>query len=112
MEMTERTIGFVTVVSLNGKVDSVQAPAVQEDLQRILRSGKKYLVLDFGGVSFIASMGLRMLLILAKQAKSLNGRIVLSRLSPSVHKILEIAGFLPYFDVCDSQEEAVRAMLE
>ncbi|MCE5243059.1 MAG: STAS domain-containing protein [Syntrophobacteraceae bacterium] len=112
MEVIERTIGFINIVSLNGKVDSVQTPAVQRKLLQLLQSGKKYLILDFGEVSFIASMGLRMLLILAKQAKPLHGRIILCRMSPSVHKVLEIAGFLPYFDICESVEEATRAMLD
>ena len=111
MEIAEIVTGFVTVVSLKGRVDSIHAPVIQEYVLRLIWSGKKHLILDFEGVTFLASAGLRMLLNVAKQIKPLHGRIILSRLPPAVQKILELAGFLPFFEVCGSLEDAADAML-
>jgi anti-anti-sigma factor len=111
MDVTETAAGFVTVVSLNGNLDSAGTPSVQEYLERLLRTGKKFLILDFAGVSLITSMGLRMLVILARQIKPIHGRIILACLSPMPRKVLEVAGFLPFLEVCETLEHAKDAMI-
>jgi anti-anti-sigma factor len=51
------------------------------------------LVLDFSRVSYISSMGLRVLLVAAKQMRACNARIAIAALQPVVSEIFAIARF-------------------
>jgi stage II sporulation protein AA (anti-sigma F factor antagonist) len=62
-------------------------------------SGERRLVIDLGGVAYISSAGLRVLLLVAKRLKPPAGALVLCGLGPSVRTVLELAGFLPLFAV-------------
>jgi anti-sigma B factor antagonist/stage II sporulation protein AA (anti-sigma F factor antagonist) len=51
------------------------------------------LVLDFSGVEYISSMGLRVLLLAAKDLRARNARIGVAALRPIVKEIFDIARF-------------------
>lgn len=96
-DFTETVRGDCTVVALTGKLDAATTPGIQAALLDRIRGGHKYLGLDFSGVSYLASSGLRMLLVLARTTTELEGRIVLCGLSPTMRDTLEVVGFLPNF---------------
>jgi anti-anti-sigma factor len=60
---------------------------------------------DFGGVSYISSAGLRVLLVAAKRLRAGRGTLVLCALGDPVRQVFDLAGFLPLFTV-----EATRAL--
>lgn len=51
------------------------------------------MVLDFGGVEYISSVGLRVLMIAAKAMKGHGARIILAAPQPVVAEILSISRF-------------------
>ncbi len=66
------------------------------------------LVLDLAGVDYISSMGLRVLLMAAKQSRAQNTRIAVAALQPVVKEIFDIARFNHVLEAFTS----VRAALE
>jgi len=110
MEIIEKTSGSITIVYLKGRLDTVTAPAVESRLLEMFQEGKKYMVLDFQGVNYLASAGMRVLLSLAKRIKNLSGRLMLTALLPAIHDVLSITGFLPYFEIHETVDKAVEAM--
>jgi anti-sigma B factor antagonist len=88
--------GDVLVAAPVGKIDHPNAQRLQEALAPILDAavlGGNALVLDFSGVEYISSMGLRVLLIAAKQLRAVNARIAVAALQPVVKEIFDIARF-------------------
>ena len=70
----------MTVVAVAGEIDGSSAPSLQEKiLPLLLQDGS--LVLDLGAVTYMSSAGLRMLLLLYRQAATQNGRVALAGLT-------------------------------
>jgi len=110
MELLEKQKGDNTHITLSGKLDASTTPATEARLLELLRSGNKYLLLDFSSVTYLASSGLRMLLVVVKQIAALEGRLVLCNLDTTMRDTLEVTGFLPYFTLADNAEEGWKAL--
>jgi len=79
--------GTVTRASLNGKLDIAGALAIDMAFS-VLVGSRRAIVVDLSNVSFIASMGLRTLVIGAKTVAAKGGRMVLLSPTPDVAKVL------------------------
>lgn len=66
-------------------------------------------MLDFAGVDYISSAGLRVLMLAAKQAKAQGGFLALAAVQPLVQEILEISKFTLVLRILPSVREAVAA---
>lgn len=103
--------GDVTVAHLRGELNSSTAEMVQEGLLALAEPGCK-IVLDMSGVTYISSVGLRALLLLYRETKRQEGRIVLCGLTEMVYDTMFITGFLDFFetfDTCAEGEAGVSA---
>ena len=80
-----------TVFKLDGRLDTTTAPELE---QAINNEGDalKNLVLDFGGINYISSAGLRVLLGAQKKMNA-QGSMELINVNEDVMDILEMTGF-------------------
>jgi len=62
-------------------------------------AGAKTLVLDFGGLEFIASSGLRLLVVANKRAQAEGRKIVLRGLNDVVAEVFDVTGLKDVFDI-------------
>lgn len=86
------------------RVDHTTADAFQQALmppvRRMLDAGRS-IVIDMGSVEYMSSVGLRVLMLAAKEAKNRSTRIAVSGLQPAMREIFEISKFhlvLPTFE--------------
>ncbi len=107
----ETVQGDCVVLELEGKLDASTTPDIQSRLLEKIRNGQKYLALDFKAVSYMASSGLRMLLVLATTTADLEGRLVLCSLDQTILDTLTLVGFLPNFQIA-ADSAAALALLE
>ena len=109
MDLSHRTLDNAVIVSPAGRIDQSSADALQSGLAPHLagctRDGVP-LVLDFSGVEYISSVGLRVLMLAARQAKAQDGRIAIAALKPLVKEVFEISRFNLVFKVFDTVEAA------
>lgn len=96
----------VTVVTMAGEIDGTTAARAQEILVPLLEQHAS-LVLDVSAVSFLSSAGLRMLLLVYRQALAKNGKVALAGLNEQIRDTMAITGFLKFFLVCESVDAAV-----
>lgn len=82
---------------LEGRISSANAEELQRELLQVLEGApERELELDAGGLEYISSAGLRVLMLLArKQGNALTVRNV----SPEVYNILDITGFTSILNV-------------
>ena len=109
MELTCCDIGTVRVLSVQGRIDHARAADFQQALAAHLidcNAHGQALVLDFGAVDYVSSIGLRALMLAAKQVKAQNGRIAIAALTPVVSEVFQISRFNLVFNVYDSVEAA------
>lgn len=100
--------GNVVVIHASGRVDSATAPVFEHALMSALDDGGYQLVVDFAGVDYISSAGLRGLLVAGKRMRTLpNGKLVLCSLREQIRDVFEISGFLGIFSVTASLDAAI-----
>jgi anti-sigma B factor antagonist len=109
MEIQLENYGELTVAVLRGEVDGKSAPEVQGKLLPLLDFAGQ-VILDMQGVTFLSSAGLRVLFLLNRSAAACSGKVYLAGLSPEIKDTMSITGFLKFFQLADSVEEAIGAL--
>jgi len=107
MEIHHKKKDAVTVVSLQGSIDSLTAPKAMEYLNELMSGGSTKLVADLSGVDYTSSAGLRVLLAAVKTARSSGGDLYLAGIQPDVHKVLTLSGFTSILKVFPDVDAAV-----
>ena len=107
MELSINTFGHIGEISLNGRLDAASSNAVLEAFSDKALSGICNIVMDFSKLDYISSSGLRVLLMATKDLKAKNGRLVLYGVNSHVREVFNLAGFMPYFSMFGSREEAI-----
>ena len=110
LELDETSEAGVTVLSPWGRLDSDTSPKLGVRLDALAQTGHGRLVLDLGGIDFVSSAGLRVILAAMKKAQAAQGRFALCSLQPAVQEVLEIAGFSSLLSVHPGRGEALEAM--
>ncbi|MCW2840149.1 MAG: anti-anti-sigma factor [Aeromicrobium sp.] len=89
LAFTSERLDDATVLSIAGEIDMASADALRDQVAA-LDVAEGILVLDLAGVGFVDSSGLGALLGVKKQQEAAGGRLVLTRVSPAVARLLEI----------------------
>ncbi len=93
MELRMEYIGTTLVAKLNGEIDQSCAGEIRSALDReIQQRNIRNLILDFGGVSFMDSSGIGVIVGRYKLMQARGGKIMIIRPQPQVDKILELSG--------------------
>jgi len=92
MEIEKIQSGNKTTLNLNGRIDTVTSPKLQDALAEAL-SNTDEVELDFGGVDYVSSAGLRVLLFGQKKSQAEGKTMKLNNVSSEVMEVFEITGF-------------------
>ncbi len=98
-------------LSLKGRLDTATSPDLEQKLQKLLQGSGFKLVVDMSELEFISSIGLRVILMAAKRAKSGHGRMILCGLQPQIKEIFQLSGFLRILetqDLCSTAQRMVQ----
>ena len=96
MELSSSNLGPVRVLAAHGRLDHSHAKEFEAELAPHLvdcTPAGSPVVLDFANVAYISSVGLRVLLLAAKQVKSQQGRIAIAALTPIVSEVFQVSHF-------------------
>lgn len=108
MEIKHELLKRCVLFTVEGRIDSSTAPDLQQKMNGIIDQGNFKVVVDLRGVDFVSSAGLWVLVNAQKKCKRFNrGEVVLSGISQRVHDALNLAGFIPYFNIYDNTAKAV-----
>lgn len=79
-------------IALEGRMDSVTAPQLDEELKNSLGDCKE-LVIDFEKLDYLSSAGLRVLLS-AQKVMNKQGKMTICNVNPSIMEVFEVTGFV------------------
>ena len=99
MEIKKEQNGSVLKISLSGRLDAVTAPDLDKVVQNEL-TGITELTLDFTDLVYVASTGLRVLLLAQKRMKK-QGFMKLTHVNKDVKDVLEMTGFIDFLTIED-----------
>ena len=102
-----RQVGAVTVIRPSGRLDSGRVDVFSNALAAEIDQGRRRIVIDCEHTEFIASSGLRVLLVGRKRIDRHDGKLVICNMKPHVRSLFEVAGFIRIFDVVATADEAM-----
>ena len=110
MEITTRTRNDVTLVAFAGSLDSNTSPQAQQAIDAIIAGGGRKIVVDFSGLDYISSAGLRVLLGTAKKLNAAGGALRLFGLNETVKEVFQISGFATILTVKSTEDMALAGL--
>jgi anti-anti-sigma factor len=112
MDLVPASFANAIVLKPVGRIDHETAAGFREALVGHVRAcppAATHVILDFGEVEYIASVGLRALVLAAREAKAKGTSLAVAALQPTVKEIFDITRFGLVLDVFASVPEALRA---
>jgi anti-anti-sigma factor len=110
MEIQTRKEKSVVIVSVKGRMDALTAPEFEKSLSDLISKGETLFLLNFAGLDYISSAGLRSILATFKKLKEKQGKILFTGLQGPVEEVFKISGFHSIFNIVDSEETALKEM--
>ena len=108
IDIKEEKRGDVVILRLKGRLDAISSPCTEKKVFDCINSGKNKLLLDFEGVEYLSSAGVRMLLSTTKKLKTTSGKLVVCCVATNVLDLLKMSGFDHVLELSKNQEEGLR----
>ena len=100
----------IQIIEIEGYIDANGGEHILAECNRRIEEGGNRLVLNLEKSHLINSMGIMYLLEAADKAREAGGGMIFCGASPTIDKTFEIMGVLKVASICDSEEEAIRAI--
>jgi anti-sigma B factor antagonist len=105
----EEIEGGITNVVLRGRLDTAGAGAI--DLKfNVIAGAKRAVVVDLSNVAFMASLGIRLLVMGAKTIARKGGKLVILSPDENVHAVLKTAGIEQLIPIMFDRSAAIEAV--
>jgi anti-sigma B factor antagonist len=95
------------VVSCTGELDMATGPRLREAIDAISDAD---LIVDLGGLSFIDSTGISILLGTLRRFEEADKRLVVSCPPGAPRRVFELTGLEDVLEICDSRQDAETRM--
>jgi anti-sigma B factor antagonist len=110
LNISERQAGDVTVLDMSGKITIGEGSvALRTAIRRLLEEGKKRILLNLGGVSYIDSSGIGELVSSYTAINKEGGQLKLLNLTQKIKDLLTITKLLTVFDVYEREADALNS---
>lgn len=86
-----------TLLTLNGRLDTVNAVKFQQDIETLDLSDGAEVTVDCEALEYISSSGLRAFISLLKKTQKKGGSVKLLHLTPNVKEVFDMTAFSQLF---------------
>jgi anti-anti-sigma factor len=107
MQITEHAGAELVELRLTGRIDATWAEHLSTTIEKAVRGGAHRVVLNFEGVEYISSLGIRVLLVQYKLLMSVKGSLVITHPNEFCRNVLTTVGLSDIM-----ADDAVEAVLE
>jgi len=110
LNINERQAGDVTVLDMSGKITIGEGSvALRSAIRRLLEEGKKRILLNLAGISYVDSSGIGELVSSYTAINKEGGQLKLLNLTQKIQDLLTITKLLTVFDVYESEADALNS---
>lgn len=92
MNIVKTVNASVLCIALEGRLDTTTAPQLETELKTSL-NGITELELDFSGLEYLSSAGLRVLLA-AQKVMNKQGSMIIRNVNDTIMEVFEVTGFV------------------
>jgi len=104
---TKETPNGVVVFDIEGEVDLYNSPELKEAIKKMIEAKKYNIVVNLAKVSYIDSSGIGALISSLSNLKKYQGSLKITNLQGSVKKVFELTKLTSFFEIYNSEEEAI-----
>ena len=101
--------GSITKVVLSGRIDVAGAHEIDMPMS-VVAGSRRAVVIDLSAVDFMASMGLRSIVVSAKSIMSKRGKVVLLSPQAQVEEVIKVSGIDELIPICRDEAAAIAAV--
>jgi len=110
MEISEHQSGEALVLTCDGRLDYHGAETFRLVAEKHIADGCRFLIVDFQSINFLASMGIRAIVLPAQKMTQAGGRFCVIRLAESARGVFALAGLDKIFPIYDDEASAQAAV--
>ena len=111
MEIVRRSENGIPILVLTGRLNQASADALHAAAMEVAGDEtSKALVVDMGGVEFIASVGIRYLIRPSQALSMRGGKLAVANLSPQISEFFKLTGLDQMFRVYETVADATAAV--
>jgi anti-sigma B factor antagonist len=110
MQFSDETISGYYVVNVSGRLDATTAGEFDGQAESWPSRDEKSIVVDFSGLEYISSAGLRSLLAAGKKVRARGGDILFCGLRGMVADVFDMSGFTSIFKTFENREQALAGL--
>lgn len=110
MKITERLVGDVVILDLQGKILIGEGDdQLREAVTKLADSGKTKILLNLAEVPYVDSAGLGEIVRCYTTVSRKGGKLKLLHLTKKIQDLLAITKLLTVFETYDNEEEAIKS---
>lgn len=87
------------IISLNGRLDTITSPQLEEEINNISLDEIEIIILDVKELEYISSAGLRLVLKLYKKMTAQGGQLKLINVNDMIMEIFAMTGMSDFLDI-------------
>jgi len=107
-----RQAGPISLVDVSGRLTFFEVGALRDSISRLLKPGRKNIVLNLSGLQYLDSSGIGELAKIYVSVVKVDGQLKVVGLSPKVEEILKISQLYQVFPEFPTEEAALRSFPE
>jgi len=104
-----RHAGSISLLDISGRLTSFEAGALHDSISRLLKEGRKSIVLNLSGLQYLDSSGIGELARMYVSVVKGDGQMKIVGLSPRIEEILKVTHLYQVFPEFPSEEAALES---
>ncbi len=112
MKFDTRKEGDILIIELEGRLDVNKSLELEEEVNRFIDEGDKYLIFDLSKLQYLFSSGLRVFVATMRRLNGIDGSMKMANMSHSVKTVFSVVGLDDLFSNHDSVDDALKAFEE
>ena len=110
MQISQRTVGDVTIVDLNGKMTLGEGDELLRDkVNSLIQQGLRKIILNLSEVPYIDSAGLGEIVRTYTTVSRQGGSLKLLNLTKRIQDLLAITKLLTVFETFENEQDAIKS---
>lgn len=109
MDITQKRHGDIVILVIIGEIDLYNAPEIKDIINKLVEERIYNVIIDLEKVSYIDSSGIGALISSLSNLKKYQGGLKIINVYASVKKVFELTKLTSFFEIYDSEEEAISA---
>ena len=110
LKLLEEVVGGVTVLEIDGRLDSTSAQQFGDRLIALVEAGQSALVVDLKNIIYISSAGFQALLIANRATAESQGKLALCGVIGGVKRLFEISSLTELFLICQTRADGIAKL--